>query len=265
MDRYKKTFSKLKKKNKKAFIPFTVIGDPNFEISLDIVKTFVDSGADIIELGLPFSDPIADGPLNQRAGIRSLNSGMNTNNLFKFVKEIRKYTDIPIGLLCYYNTILSYDISSFYKRASLSGIDSILIADSTIEESKLIINASNKYGIKTVFIISELSDKQRIKKITEKTTGFIYLASRPSITGLKKNVNKNLKNTIKTIKKISNKPICVGFGISNPLHVKEIAGYGADGIICGSAIVKIIEQNLNNKIKMLNSLKRFIQKMKRAT
>jgi tryptophan synthase alpha chain len=264
VDRYAVTFKKLKRERRSAFIPFTVIGDPDYKTSLKIVKTFVACGADILELGLPFSDPIADGPVNQRAGQRALQQGMNTPNLFKFVQSVRHFTEIPIGLLCYYNSVLSYGIDRFYARARKCGIDSILVADASLEESNALVRAARRSGIKTVFIISELSDPERIKKIAQRTTAFIYLVSRLGVTGIQKRLNKSIRATINTIKKFTSLPVCVGFGISAPAHVRSLARLHVEGIICGSAIVRRIERHLGNPKRMQKVIASFIRSMKGA-
>src|SRR3989338_7702363 len=184
MNIYKKTFNELKKNKQGALAAFTVIGDPDYKTSLEIVKKVIDSGADILELGLPFSDPIADGPTIQAADMRALESGMDTDKAFEFLKEIRKYNGkIPIGLLVYGNLILQRGIDVFYKDAAKSGVNSVLAADIPIEESDEYIKSAKQNNIDTVFIVSPLTSDERIKKIADKTTGFVYAVSRLGVTG----------------------------------------------------------------------------------
>lgn len=265
MKYYNEVFKKLKKNNEGALVAFTVIGDPNYKTSLEITKKIVDAAADILELGIPFSDPIADGPTIQAADVRALNNGMNTDKVFGFVKEIRNYTDIPIGLLTYYNLVYQRGVGKFYKDAKNAGVNSILTVDMPIEESNKIIAEAKNNKIETVFMISPLTDNNRIKKIAKNTNGFIYVVSRLGTTGAKSDLQKSTLILIKRIRKVTDKPVCVGFGISKPLHVKNVIKAGADGAIVGSAIVDLIAKNISNKEKMLNEIYNYINNMKKAT
>lgn len=265
MKTYKQTFEKLKSKKQIALIAFTVISDPDYETSLEITKKIIESGVDMLELGLPFSDPIADGATIQAADERAIKSGMNTNKAFQFLKEIRKYTDIPIGLLSYYNLIYQFGIEKFYQNSAKAGLNSILIADMPIEESSSILECSKKNKIDSVFMISPLTDNKRILKIAQNTTGFIYLVSRLGVTGARYNLENTTLELIKRTRKFTKKPLCVGFGICSPMHVKSVAKAGADGAIVGSGIVDLIAKNLKNKEKMLKEISLYIKEMKNAT
>jgi tryptophan synthase alpha chain len=265
MKTYKQVFKELKKKNQGALVAFTVIGDPNYKTSLEIIKKIVDAGADILELGIPFSDPIADGPTIQAADIRALNSSINTDKIFDFIRQIRKYTDIPIGLLVYGNLIFQRGINKFYNDAAKSGINSVLIADVPEEESDDYIKAARKRKVDTVFIVSPLTSNLRLKKIDKKTKGFIYVVSRLGVTGVRTSLEGSTLSLIKRIRKFAEKPLCVGFGISRPEHVKAIIKAGADGAIVGSAIVDLIAKNINNKKKMLDKIDSYVKAMKNAT
>lgn len=262
---YKEVFDNLKSKNEGALVAFTVIGDPNYKTSLEITKKIVDAGADILELGLPFSDPIADGPSIQAADVRALNNGMNTDKVFEYIKELRKFTDVPIGLLSYYNLIYQYGLHKFYERVFLAGVNSILVADMPIEESDLAVDHSEKNKIDTAFMVSPITDNKRIKEITDKVTGFIYAVSRLGITGARQDLEKSTLSLIKRIRQFTNKPICVGFGISKPEHVRDVIKAGADGAIVGSAIVDIIARNLGNRKKMFVAIKNYVRELKNAT
>lgn len=262
---YAKTFSKLRKNKEKALVPFVVIGDPDYNTSLDIVKTIIESGADILELGFPFSDPIADGPTIQSADVRALKKGMDTNKCFKFIKEIRKYSDIPIGLLVYYNLIYQRGTKKFFYDCKLAGVTSVLVADVPVEESDDIVSSARKHKIDTVFIVSPLTDNKRLKLILKKCKGFIYIVSRLGVTGAKQDLKESTLKLIKRIKSKTKLPLCVGFGISKPEHIKEVCKAGADGAIVGSAIVRIIEKNLKNKQLMLDHIKSYIKILKEST
>ena len=263
MKTYKQVFSELKKEG--ALAAFAVIGDPDYETSLEIMGKIADSGADILELGIPFSDPIADGRTIQAADVRALDNGMNTDKAFEFVKDLRKYTDVPIGFLTYYNLVYQRGLEKFYQDAHKAGVNSVLIADLSIEEAKHVIEISKKTGVDTVFMVSQLSNDDRIKKITSASNGFIYLVSRLGVTGVRNELQNSTLSLIKRVRKFTDKPLCVGFGISTPQHVKEVIKAGADGAIVGSAIVDLIGKNLGKKEKMLNEIGDFARELKRST
>lgn len=265
MKSYNEVFENLKSKKEGALAAFAVIGDPAYKTSLEITKRIVDAGADILELGLPFSDPIADGATIQAADSRALDSGINTDRVFEFAKEIRKYTGIPIGFLSYYNLVYQRGIKKFYRDSRKAGVNSILIADAPIEESDAILETARQNNIETVFMVSPLTNDGRIKKIARSTTGFIYAVSRLGVTGAKSDLENSALKLIKRIRKHTNMHLCMGFGISKPLHVKNVVSAGADGAIVGSAIVDLIEKNLSNKKKMLDTVYNYIRIMKNAT
>ena len=266
MNSYKKTFNELKKKKEGALAAFAVIGDPNYKTSLDIVKKVIDAGADVLELGIPFSDPIADGKTIQAADMRALKSGMNTDKAFDLIKNVRKYNDkIPIGLLVYGNLIYQRGINKFYNDAAKSGVNSVLVADIPIEESDDYIKSARMNKIDTVFIVSPLTPNGRIKKITGKTTGFVYVVSRLGVTGARATLESSTLSMIKNIRRFTKKPLCVGFGISKPEHAKAVIKAGADGAIVGSAIVNLIEKNIKDTRKMLERIDDYTKSMKKAT
>lgn len=265
MTRYKKTFQKLKKTKEKALVPFVVVGDPNYQTSLQIVKTIVDAGADILELGFSFSEPIADGPTIQTAGVRALKSGSNTDKNFNFVKQVRKFTDIPIGILIYTNLVYQRGIDKFYKDAANAEIDSVLIADLPVEEADPYVKAAKKHKVDTVFIVSPLTDNKRLKKVIKKVKGFVYVVSRLGVTGARQSLQQGTLKLLKRTRPKTKLPLCVGFGISKPEHVKAVCKAGANGAIVGSAIVKIIEKNMKNKKVMLKKIGNYVKLMKNAT
>ena len=263
MKTYKEVFNDLRNKNQGALVAFIVIGDPDYDTSLRISRKIIDAGADILELGIPFSDPIADGHTIQEADIRALDNGMNTDKVFGFIKELRKYTDVPIGVLCYYNLV--YQRTTFYSDAGKAGVNSILIADVPIEEYGGVLQQSKKNKLDTVLMISPLTSDSRIKKIVSSVTGFVYVVSRLGVTGAKSDLQESTLRLVKRIKKFSDKPLCVGFGISKPEHVKAVVKAGADGAIVGSAIVEFIGKNLKDKKKMLGEIQSYVKEMKNAT
>lgn len=265
MKTYEETFIEAKSKNEGIFIPFLVVGDPDYETSLEIGKTMIDNGADALEIGFPFSDPVADGKTVQNADIRAFNSGTTVQTCFKFLEELREYTDKPFGLLIYYNLIYKYGIDSFYKKLNDLGVNAVLVADLPPEESGDALDASKKYGVEEIFIAAPSTNNDRLKLITEYASGFIYTVSVMGTTGARTKVEHNTKDMIKRMRSHTDMPLCVGFGISKPEHVKEVISSGADGAIVGSAIINIIASNLDDREKMLKDIGEYVSKMKEAT
>jgi len=259
MRTYKETFSQL---DRAALIPFFVIGDPDFDTSLEIVKTAIDAGADILELGIPFSDPIADGPTIQKADIRAINSGITVEKALEFIRKIKDYKDIPIGLLMYYNLIYQYGTEQFFRDFHAAGVNSILIADLSIDDGDEIITPAASAGLDTVFMVTPNTDPERMKLIASKTTGFIYTVSVLGVTGSRDRLSDTIEGLIVKLKEITNVPICVGFGISKPEHAAAIVQAGADGVIIGSKIVSLIEGNLENKNDMKLKISAFLRQVR---
>ncbi len=258
---YKDVFSKLKKP---AVIPFFVIGDPDFNTSLEIVKSAIDAGADILELGIPFSDPIADGPTIQKADIRALSTGQDVAKSLEFIRLIKQYKDIPIGLLLYYNLVFQKGTAQFFSDFHKAGVNSVLIADLSIDDADEIVPLAQNAGIDTVFMITPNTDDERIKKIASQTTGFIYAVSLLGVTGSRETLSGSVENLVQKIKRLTNLPVCVGFGISKPEHAAAVAKAGADGIIIGSRIVKFIEDNLAYKEKIKSDVAGFLSDIKKS-
>jgi tryptophan synthase alpha chain len=261
MKSYKQTFAELKRA---ALIPFFVIGDPDFDTSLEIVKAAIDAGADILELGIAFSDPIADGPTIQKADIRALDAGMNVEKAKDFIKKIKSYRDIPIGLLMYYNLVYQYGIEKFFADFANAGVNSVLVADLNIDDDDEVYAPAQAAGLDTVFMVTPNTETQRAKKIAEKCTGFIYAVSLLGVTGGREKLSDMVKPLINRLKSFTDVPVCVGFGVSKPQHAAELAEAGADGVIIGSRVVKIIEDNLNDKKSIPAKIVQFIKEIKKA-
>ncbi len=258
MKTYKQIFSELSKIKRAALIPFFVIGDPDFDTGFEIVKTAIDAGADVLELGIPFSDPIADGPTIQKADIRARNSGMNVAKALGFIRKVRDYRDVPIGLLMYYNLVYQYGTENFFSDCYQAGVNSVLVADLSIDDADEITSPAAKAGLDTVFMVTPNTDTERIKLIASKTTGFIYTVSVFGVTGSREELSDMVEGLVRKLKEITTVPICVGFGISKPEHAAAVASAGADGVIIGSKIVSLIESNLDNKEKMLAEISAFL-------
>ena len=261
MKTYKQVFSELRRA---ALIPFFVIGDPDFDTSLAIVKTAIDAGADVLELGIPFSDPIADGPTIQKADIRALNAGMNVQKAREFTEKVKNYKDIPIGLLMYYNLIYQYGTQKFFSDFHKAGVNSVLVADLSIDDADEITGPAASAGLDTVFMVTPNTDTERMKLIASKTTGFIYTVSLLGVTGSREKLSDTVEGLVSKLKKLTSVPVCVGFGISKAEHAAAVASAGADGVIIGSKIVQLIEKNLGNREKILSEISTFLSDVKSA-
>ncbi|WDE07502.1 tryptophan synthase subunit alpha [Thalassomonas viridans] len=264
--RYQQAFARLKENNQGAFIPFVTIGDPNAEQSLAIIKTLIDAGADALELGIPFSDPSADGITIQKAGIRALDSGMNTDLCIDILRQVREYApDMPIGLLLYGNLVFARGLDNFYRDMASAGVDSVLIADLPIRESEPFRTAALVHGIAPIFIAPPNAGEETLKQVASFSEGYTYVLSRAGVTGTETQAQVPADHLITTLAQYNAPPAVIGFGISEPDHVKAALGSGASGAISGSAVVKIIEQHLEQPDAMLSALSDFIKKMKAAT
>lgn len=266
MDRYQTLFTKLAAKNEGAFVPFVTIGDPNLGLSFEIMKTLVESGADALELGFAFSDPLADGPTIQAANLRALNSGATPDASFDIIRKIRQlYPELPIGLLMYANLVHFRGLDNFYARCAEAGVDSVLIADVPTGESAQFIAAAKKHNIKPIFIAPPTASEETLQKVAELGEGYTYLLSRSGVTGTETKANMPVDKLLATLKQFSAPPALLGFGISQPEQVKQAISSGAAGAISGSAVVKIIEQFQDNPEQLLAKMSEFIHSMKAAT
>jgi tryptophan synthase alpha chain len=264
MKTYKQVFSELKEQNRTALIPFFVLGDPDFDTSLAVMKASIDAGADILELGIPFSDPIADGPTIQKADIRALKGGMNVAKALELVRKVRQHKDIPIGLLMYYNLVYQYGTEKFFNDFHEAGVNSVLIADLSIDDADEITGPAVLAGLDTVFMVTPVTDPERMKLIASKTTGFIYTVSVLGVTGSREKLSDTIEGLLGKIKELTDVPVCVGFGISTPEHASAVAKAGADGVIIGSKIVGLIESNLGDTEKIIAEISAFLGQVKNA-
>ncbi len=264
--RYNRAFATLAKKNEGAFIPFVTIGDPDAEQSFAIIKTLIDAGADALELGIPFSDPSADGVTIQMAALRALNANINTDVCLEILARVRAYApDIPIGLLLYGNLVFARGIDNFYRDVAAAGVDSVLIADLPIRESKPFRAAAIAHGVAPIFIAPPNASNATLEKVAEYGAGYTYVLSRVGVTGTETEAEMTGHKLIDILDKHQAPPSVIGFGISKPEQVKAALATGAKGAISGSAVVKIIENNLTDHQAMLKELAEFVQAMKSAT
>lgn len=264
--RYQALFNRLETENQGAFVPFVTIGDPNRELSLKIIDTLVTAGADALELGIPFSDPVADGIVIQDASSRALKAGTTPDSCFEIITEIRKmHPTVPIGLLLYVNLVYRNGIENFYQRCAEAGVDSVLIADVPLHESAPYRAAAKKFGIQQIFIAPPNGDQETLQKVAEYGEGYTYLLSRAGVTGADTKAGMPVEHMLETLNKHDAPPSLLGFGISQPEQVQAAIKSGAAGAISGSAVVKIIQDNLDNPERLLAKMETFISKMKLAT
>ncbi|HOD11555.1 MAG TPA: tryptophan synthase subunit alpha [Candidatus Omnitrophota bacterium] len=263
MNRIDQKFSQLKRNKKKAFIAFITAGDPDLTTTEKLVLAFERSGVDIVELGVPFSDPLADGPTIQAASQRAIAQGVTLKKILALVKRLRATTELPICLMTYYNPVFHFGEKEFVAQAVRAGVDGLIIPDLPPEEAKTLIAQARRVNLATIFFLAPTTDFTRVALINKSSTGFIYYVSVAGVTGARTALPKALRAALKAFQRKSTKPICVGFGISTPAQVREIARY-ADGVIVGSAIVKEILKNKNKKnlvacvAKFVRSLSRYV-------
>lgn len=267
-NRIKKKFSQLKIRKEKGLICYVMGGYPDPLTSEKIISSIVDGGADIMEIGIPFSDPIADGPIIQEASFRALQNGINPDLCLSLIKKTRqRYPDLPILIMTYSNILQKKGFKKFMKMAKDAGTDGFILPDMTIEESKEYLEYSKKLELATVFLVAPNTSNFRIKKTLDVSTGFVYVVSVYGTTGIRNTFNKYTLTAIRNIKKLSSNRnnISVGFGISTPDHIKLMSNYGADAVIVGSAIIEIINRNKGDNIRSLqNKLKKYVKSLKDA-
>ncbi len=262
-NRIQHTFESLQAKGQKALIPYIMAGDPSLNITESLVLTLAEGGADFIELGIPFSDPIADGPVIQQAAERALQAGTTLKKVFSTVRSLRRKTQIPLIFMAYYNTVLNMGLEKFCAAAVLAGVDGLIVPDLPPEESDTLYHASGAAGGPVViFLLAPTSTLQRRKKVSKRSHGFIYYVSLTGITGAQITDFTQVKKNVQAIQKISKKPVAVGFGISTPQQAQNVAQF-ADGVIIGSALVHTIAENHRDPV-FLTTIKTRIQNLKSA-
>lgn len=247
MDRIAQAFSRAEAANRAAFVAYLCAGDPDFESSLTACRALLRGGVDVLELGVPFSDPLADGLTNQLAAQRALESGMTAARVFDLVKTLRdEFPDAPIVFYTYYNLVFSNGVEAYVRRAKEAGLDGLLTLDLPPEEADELLAACNAHGLRTVFIVAPTTPPERLPRIGAVTTGFVYYVSREGVTGERDSVAANIPEAIAAIKHHTELPVVVGFGISRREHVAEVAAV-ADGVVVGSALVNVIKERLDQR------------------
>lgn len=226
--------------NKKAFIPFVTAGDPKLSVTEELVCAMAEAGADMIELGIPFSDPVAEGPVIQEADLRALAAGTTTDRIFESVRRIREKTDIPLAFMTYINPVFAYGVDKFIKNAVDCGIDALIVPDMPFEERQELLPACREHGLVLIYLVAPTS-KERIQAIARESEGFIYCVSSLGVTGVRSQITTDIKAMVEMVKAVRPVPCAVGFGISTPEQAREMAE-AADGVIVGSAIVRLVAE-----------------------
>jgi len=254
----------FKSAGRPLFIVFTVAGDPDIERSVAAARALIEGGADIIELGVPFSDPVADGPTIQRADSRALGAGATPAMVFEIVRRIRLFSKVPVVLLTYYNVVHHRGIAGFYRDAGGAGVDGILIADMPVEESGPVVKVAAETGIDQIFMVCETTSPERLERILKNAQGFLYLVSHLGVTGVLAALPPGASAFIRSVREKTSMPLAVGFGIATPAHAAGIVKAGADAVIAGSAIVAIIEENMDDPVCMGKALENYAISMRAA-
>jgi tryptophan synthase alpha chain len=265
MSRIQNKFKELRSKNEKALIAYIMAGYPNDKSTITAIRGLIKGGVDIIELGFPFSDPLADGPVIQNASTISLERGTKINKFFKLVKIIRKETDIPLIMMTYTNILYHKGYPKFISEAKNSGIDGFILPDMSVEESYDYLTAAKKRKEDTIFLISPNTSDSRIKKIANASSGFLYFVAVYGTTGMKTGIKSYTVKAIKHVKKLvkGKIPIGVGFGVSSPEDVKKYVSIGADAVIVGSAYLRLIEKTPSSKLEQ--KIASFTKSLKQKT
>jgi tryptophan synthase alpha chain len=239
-NRLANTLADLRRRNRRALIPYIMAGDPTPQATVRLAEILIAAGGDVVELGVPFSDPIADGPVNQRAGLRAMAHGMGLQPALDLVARLRERTPVPLVFMTYYNLIFGYGLDRFCRDATGAGLDGLIVADLPPEEGGALVAASRREDLATIFLLAPTSTEERIRAVAAASTGFVYCVSRTGVTGVRDELPEGVRELVLRIREQTPAPICVGFGISRPEQARKVAAV-ADGVIVGSALVKMIE------------------------
>jgi tryptophan synthase alpha chain len=262
-DRIHNALKRLRQENRTAFIPYICAGDPSLAATRKLVDTLTECGSDIIELGVPFSDPMADGPTIQKAAERALAAGTTLKKILAMVAGIRKTNQVPLVLMTYFNPVHRYGVEKFCRDAGRAGVDGLIIPDLPPEEAHVYLPAAQQHGLSMIFLAAPTSTDQRLRLIARATTGFIYCVAVVGVTGERRQLSPEIMPIIKKLRTITNKPLAIGFGISTPEHVRQ-AGKLADAVIVGSAIVKVIERAVRIRRDPVKAVQGFVGPLIRA-
>jgi len=262
MTRIGHLFETLASQRRKGLIAYLTVGDPSPDRTPALVEALVRGGADLIELGVPFSDPIADGPVIQAAGERALKAGTTLRRVLEVAAEIRTKSEVPLLLFTYLNPVVRYGLEHLARDAAAAGIDGCLLTDASVEEAGDYVAAMHRHGLDTVFLAAPTSTERRLKLVAQYSTGFVYLVSRTGVTGERESLSAAVTPLVEALRAVTNLPLAVGFGISKPEHVAEL-GRQVEAVVVGSAIVRLIERNAGNASLEIQ-LESFVRELKRG-
>jgi len=261
------TFRELKQRNEGGLIAYVMAGDPTPKHTVKITDALIAGGADVIELGIPFSDPIADGPTLQRAAVRALEAGTTPKKVFDTARAIKRAHDVPVVVMTYYNIVHRMGVEAFCRAAAQSGVNGVIAPDLPVEEAGLYKDAATRYGLDTIFLAAPSTSEARLEKLLNASSGFLYLVSANGVTGACETVQDEsiafIKRTASVVR--GRAPLAVGFGLSLPSHVRQVINNGANAAVVGSKFAEIVEQNLDDSDKMLKMLRQCAQTLKRNT
>ncbi|MFN2315127.1 MAG: tryptophan synthase subunit alpha [Gemmatimonadales bacterium] len=266
MSRYDAMFARLADRHEGAFIPFVMLGDPSPAACATVLKALVAGGADALELGIPFSDPVADGPVIQAAAVRALAAGTRLADCWALIRQVRDANpDLPIGLLVYANLVAHRDLDAFYGEAAAAGVDSVLVADLPVEAATEFIAVAKAHGIAPVFIAPPNADDARLARIAAASKGYTYVVTREGVTGADDTLRRDSSALLARLKALGAPPPVLGFGISTPEHVRQGLAMGAAGVISGSAVVRLVAEHRDDHAASAAALTSFVSTMKSAT
>src|SRR5450755_2053736 len=258
--RIARRFEDLKRKGRKGLIAYLTVGDPSPARTAALVEALERGGADLIELGVPFSDPIADGPVIQRAGQRALQAGANLRKVLEIAAQIRQRSEIPLLLFTYLNPVVRYGVDALARDAAAYGIDGCLLIDASVEEAGDYVDAMRRYNLDTVFLAAPTSTERRLRLVAQYSTGFVYLVSRTGVTGARESLSDSVTPLVAAVRAVTDLPLAVGFGISRPEHVAEL-GRQVEAVVVGSAIVSLIERS-GGAASLETELESFVRDLK---
>lgn len=254
-----KTFTRLQESRAKALMPFLTCGYPDEKRFLQLIDSFVESGADVVEIGFPHSDPLADGPVIQVASQRAIETGFTLKRGFELIRKLSQRHDTPLVIMCYANLLHRHGYRDFVKRAAAAGAAGLIVPDMIVEESKELRRVTGEHGIDYINLVTPATEPQRVRQIARASQGFIYLVSVSGTTGMRNQVSKNLGATVKTIREVSEVPICIGFGVSSPAMAARLSRR-VDGVIIGSALINLIEQAKGDGVAATSKFLREVRK-----
>jgi len=264
MNRFNKLFDQQGRRG--AFVPFFMLGDPTVEQSINVIEAALDEGADALELGIPFSDPIADGPVIQASAIRAARAGANVDRCFDAIVQLRLRTEVPIGLLVYYNLIYRRGLDVFCRDAAAAGVDALLAADLPYDKANDLSTAIAKHDLGSVFLVSQNTPDKRAADILKCSTAYTYAVGVMGTTGARESISESTRDFVRRLRRLGDEPFVVGFGVGSPRHAVEILQLGADGVIVGSALTRIIEQHLDHSDRAIDDaidkIRAFIRQVK---